>query len=208
MRALRLAAAVVATTAGFHPGVANADGVIARSRDPYIYVAPADVPLAYDWTGLYIGGHIGAGNSRREFTYDGTTADIFAPFLPEEFDHSNTSFVGGGFVGLQKQWNWFLLGVEAGYLWMDHSASTASDQVIAPPPDLTLSSSVKDVYYVAGKFGWTWDNLLGYFKGGWASGEVGYGINQTSTGVQLASSSSRENGWLPARASNTRCGPT
>jgi hypothetical protein len=55
MRALRLAAAaIMASGAGLPIGTANADGVV-RSADPYIYAAPAAVPLTYDWTGFYIG---------------------------------------------------------------------------------------------------------------------------------------------------------
>lgn len=193
MRALRLGAAVVAMTAGLHVGTAGADGVIARPADPYIYVAPAAVPLTYDWTGLYIGGHLGAANSRAEFTDNG----IISPpppvgtGLPEQFEHSITGFTGGGFVGLQKQWSWIVVGAEAGYLWMDQSGSTGS----VNQPAITLSSNVRNLFLVTGKFGWTWDNMLAYFKGGWASGEIGYSRSVTGTGTSLASSSSRENGW-------------
>jgi len=193
MRALRLGAAIIATAAGFHVGTARADGIIARPVDPYIYVAPSAVPLTYDWTGLYIGGHLGAANASNEFTYDGTLSPPppVGTGLPEGFGHSTTGFVGGGFVGLQKQWSWLVLGAEASYLWMDQSASTVS----LNDPNTRLSSSVSNLFMVTGKFGWNWDNILGYFKGGWATGDVGYRSSVTSTGALLTSSSGRENGW-------------
>ncbi len=189
MRALKLGAAIVAVAAGLHAGSARADGVIARPTDPYIYVAAAAVPLTYDWTGLYIGGHIGAANSRTEFTYDGSINPV--THLPEGFEHSVTGFVGGGFVGLQKQWSWLVLGAEAGYLWMDQSGSTGSAFLV----DTTLSSNVRNLFLVTGKFGWTWNNMLAYFKGGWATGDVEFRTGTTSTGALLTSSSGRENGW-------------
>jgi outer membrane immunogenic protein len=189
MRALRLGAAIVATAAGFHIGTAGADGIIARPADPYIYVAPSAVPLTYDWTGLYIGGHLGAANTRNEFSYDGTPDPVF--LLPEDFEHGTTGFAGGGFVGLQKQWSWLVLGAEASYLWMDQSSSTTSGN----DPTTRLSSNVSNLFMVTGKFGWNWDNLLGYFKAGWATGDVEYRSTATGTGALLTSSSGRETGW-------------
>jgi outer membrane immunogenic protein len=113
---------------------------------------------------------------------------------------SSNSFVGGGFVGLQKQWSWLVLGAEAGYLWMNPSVTTGVhlDSTILgnnPGLDITVSGTVRDLFLVTGKFGWAYENILGYFKGGWASGAVESRISSTSTGVLLTTSSSRENGW-------------
>ncbi|HZT47294.1 MAG TPA: outer membrane beta-barrel protein [Hyphomicrobiaceae bacterium] len=190
MRALRLgAAAILGLAAGLPIGTAAADGYIARPTDPYIYVAPAALPLTYDWTGFYIGGNVGAAHTSTEFSYDAIVDPIF--FLPEQFGISTAGFVGGGFVGAQKQWSWLLLGVEAGYLWIDQSGSTVS----AFNPNVTLTRGVSNLFLVTGKFGWTWDNILGYFKGGWASGDVEFRTSTTGTGTPLTTSSGRENGW-------------
>jgi outer membrane immunogenic protein len=113
---------------------------------------------------------------------------------------SSNSFVGGGFVGLQKQWSWLVLGAEAGYLWMNPSVTTGVhlDSTILgnnPGFDITASGSVRNLFLVTGKFGWAWENMLAYFKGGWASGEIESRIISTSTGTLLTTSNSRENGW-------------
>lgn len=101
MRALRLGAAIAAVAAGLSAGSARADGPPPGPAYPPGYT-PAYMPtVTYDWTGIYVGGHLGAANARREFSYDGTL-DPFT-LLPETFEHSGTSFVGGGFVGLQKR---------------------------------------------------------------------------------------------------------
>ena len=189
MRALRLGAAIAAVAAGLSAGSARADGPPPGPAYPPGYT-PAYMPtVTYDWTGIYVGGHLGAANARREFSYDGTL-DPFT-LLPETFEHSGTSFVGGGFVGLQKQWSSIVIGAEAGYLWMDELQSTGSLNVA----NTTLSSSVRNLFLVTGKFGFANDNMLAYFKGGWASSEVGYRSSVTNTGALLTSSGGRESGW-------------
>jgi outer membrane immunogenic protein len=208
MRTLRLAAAaIMAVGTGLPFGTASADGV-ARSADPYIYTAPAAVTLTYDWTGFYIGAHVGAAHASKTFGFDRVVDPdcfIFGPCDPTStfrrngLDVSSNSFVGGGFVGLQKQWGWIVLGAEAGYLWMDHSASTGvrleSTTLGTPGIDITASGNVQNLLLVTAKFGWAHENILAYFKGGWASADVESRVSSTSTGTLLATSSSRENGW-------------
>ena len=48
---------------------------------------------------------------------------------------------------------------------------------------------------MTGKVGYAWDNLLGYAKGGYASGTVDYQTSVTSSGITTTSSSERESGW-------------
>jgi len=189
MRALGLGAAVVALVAGLHVRAAVADGPPDRASGPYIYPPPA--VLTYDWTGLYVGGHLGAANTHTKWTYDGTPGSILLGGLPEAINQSDKGFVGGGFVGLQKQWSWIVVGAEAAYLWIDQSQATASQNAA----DTTLMSSVRNVFLITGKFGWNWENILAYFKGGWAMGDVEFRTSTTSTGALLTSSTGRENGW-------------
>jgi outer membrane immunogenic protein len=189
MRALRLEVAVAAVAAGLSAGAARADGPPPGPAYPPGYM-PAYMPtVTYDWTGIYVGGHLGATSVRREFTYDGTLDPV--TLLPEDFTQSATSFVGGGFVGLQKQWSSIVVGAEVGYLWLDDSRSSGSLNVA----DTTLTSSMRNLFTVTGKFGFANDNMLAYFKGGWASSDIGFSSSVTSTGALLTSSSGRENGW-------------
>jgi outer membrane immunogenic protein len=182
MRALRLGAAIVAMAGGLQVGSASADGVIPRPTGPYIYVTPAAMPLAYDWTGIYIGGHAGAANSRTEWVYTGTLDDI---------EHSHTGFAGGAHLGLQKQWGSVVLGAEVAYTWIDQQETTGSALVA----DTSLESGVGSLLLVTGKLGVANDNMLAYAKAGYATGEVDFRTRVTSTGVLLTSSSAREHGW-------------
>jgi outer membrane immunogenic protein len=164
---------------GLCAGSALADAPPSYPPGYTVYNAPT---VTYDWTGIYLGGHIGAANSRAEWAYTGSLDAV---------EQSTTSFAGGGHVGLQKQWNSVVVGAEAAYTWVDHEASVGSAFV----PDLSLFSNTTNLLLVTGKVGVAHDNILAYAKGGYATGTVEFRTSVTSTGVLLTSSSSREHGW-------------
>jgi outer membrane immunogenic protein len=207
MGALRFGfAAILAMAAGLPFGTATADGVVARPPDPYVYVPPEAVPLTYNWTGFYIGGNIGAANTEHSAVHDHILDPTVFPirnFTSERFGTHSVGFAGGGFIGAQKQWSWLVLGAEAAYLWTDQSGTSVSaleSAILASNPgsgvDPTrVTSSMRDLFLVTGKFGWNWENILAYFKGGWANGEVDFRTSASISGALLTTSSGRENGW-------------
>jgi outer membrane immunogenic protein len=214
MGALRFGfAAILAMAAGLPLGTATADGVVARPPDPYVYVPPEAVPLTYNWTGFYIGGNIGAANTEHSAVHDHILNPCnfnpsscivgFPLFTSERFGVHSAGFAGGGFIGAQKQWSWLVLGAEAGYLWTDQSATSVSaieGSILANFPgsgvDPTrVTGSMRDLFLLTGKFGWNWENILAYFKGGWANGEVDFRTSASISGALLTTSSGRENGW-------------
>lgn len=99
----------------------------------------APVPL-YNWTGLYLGGHIG-GSFRGNDGLAGTGRD--------------GRFVGGGQIGVDYQFapNW-VMGLEANYSAMANSNFTTFG-------NRALGS-------VTGRLGYTWGQMLLYAKGGYA----------------------------------------
>jgi len=216
MGALRLGfAAILAVAAGMPFGTATADGVVAKAPDPYIYVPPEAVPLTYNWSGFYIGGNIGAATTEHKTVHDhirnpcnfeptlGCVGTSPFPDLSDRFGIQSAGFAGGAFIGLQKQWSWLVVGAELGYLWTDQSGSSISGiegGILAANPasgvDPTrVTSSMSDLFLLTGKFGWNWENILAYFKGGWANGEVEFRTSSLISGTLLTTSSGRENGW-------------
>jgi len=178
-----LGAAMAAMEVGLCGGPALADE---PARSYPASSAPAYSAVSYDWSGVYVGVQLGAATARDEGTND---------YTQETLKQSTTGIAGGAHAGLQKQWSWIVAGAEVSYLWMDQSGSAGS----ATLPGVTLSSRVRDVTLVTGKFGWTWENLLATFRAGWATGEVDMRTSATGLGL-LASSSGRGGGWTAGAA--------
>ena len=184
MRAVWLKATIAALGLGLCASSAAADGLVVKRSDPYVYVAPDAIPVTYNWSGFYLGGHLGAANSQVDWDYN-------EPIFFDTYEHSRTGFVGGGFAGLQMQVSWLVFGAEVGYLWADQSKSTG-DVLLGH----VATSTVHDLLLVTGKFGWANDNMLAYFKGGYATAEVEFRTKDATNGALWTSSNEREHGWV------------
>jgi outer membrane immunogenic protein len=110
------------------------------------YTAPA---VVYNWTGFYIGGHVGgafAGNNGLQ--------------------SNDARFLGGVQAGADYQFapNW-VLGAEAQYSWL--SGGTNNNLVF--PAGTVVNGRVADqIGSVTGRIGYTWGPGLIYAKGGYA----------------------------------------
>jgi outer membrane immunogenic protein len=109
-----------------------------------VYTAPQAV---YNWTGFYIGGHLGgafAGNNSLE--------------------GSGGRFMGGVQGGADYQFatNW-VIGAEAQYSWMANN----NNGVIFPGGTLVTTNN-NQLGSVTGRLGYTWGPALLYAKGGYA----------------------------------------
>ena len=128
--------------------------------------APAYVPPTpiYNWTGFYIGGHIGgafAGNS--------------------SLGNNDGRFLGGIQGGADYEFsNNVVLGVEAEYSWMTHNNSG----VLFPGGTLVTSNS-NELGSVTGRVGYSFGAALLYAKGGYAFKD-GDHINASVGGVPVA----------------------
>jgi outer membrane immunogenic protein len=157
---------------------AAADGP--APADPYRY-APPPVALEYDWGGIYLGGHVGAGTAAWDWEVANPSERLLQRGLSGEV---------GAQLGVQKQWNSLLLGAEASYTWGDLGAKSNSSVV----PGATRVSDLSNLLMLAGRFGVTWQNYLAYTKVGFASAEIGF-RSGTPDGL-LAPSSAWEPGWV------------
>jgi outer membrane immunogenic protein len=142
-------------------------------RGPAYRPPPPPVPF-YNWTGFYVGGHLGVG-----------------------WDDANSGFIGGGQVGfnyqITPQW---VLGVEA-----DIAGTTIKDDfsVFAGPVVVTGSASLDWVSTLAPRLGYAFDRWLVYgkFGGAWAHSSVT--VNGTIVGVPGAvgfAESRTVSGWV------------
>ncbi len=152
-------------------------------------VAP---PVAFSWTGCYVGGYLGGAGADRDAVFTDLGNSMFRAFsggsarlangTRVEGTHSwgvplDSSVIGGGTLGC----NWqpvgsaFVLGVEGegGYMKLKGSAF---DPLISPTltvaafrgtPDVLGSAQAGDWYAMAtGRLGYAFDRVLVYVKGG------------------------------------------
>jgi outer membrane immunogenic protein len=136
------------------------------------YTAPEAV---YNWTGFYIGGHIGGafgGNSSLE--------------------GSSGQFLGGVQGGADYQFatNW-VIGAEAQYSWLANNNGNATF-----PLGTVVTGNSKELGSVTGRIGYTWGPALLYAKGGfaWRDG-VSVGANSGGVPVLFTTDGNHRDGY-------------
>ena len=141
--------------------------------------APVYAPI-YNWTGFYLGGHIGAG-----FGGDnGFTSNI----VGLTGSNRDAAFLGGGQIGADYQFssNW-VLGIEG-----QISALTSNDRTFTDGVD-TIRDRSDWLASVTGRLGYTWGPGMLYVKGGVAfRDDNGLGV---TAGFAPAATNQESTGW-------------
>jgi outer membrane immunogenic protein len=109
-----------------------------------VYTAPE---VVYNWTGFYIGGHLGG-------AFAGSNS----------LEGSSARFMGGVQGGFDYQFatNW-VIGAEAQYSWLSNSNSN-----LVFPGGTVVTAKNNQLGSVTGRVGYTWGPALLYAKGGYA----------------------------------------
>jgi outer membrane immunogenic protein len=139
-----------------------------------VYKAPEAI---YNWTGFYIGGHIGG-------AFGGNNS----------LGGSNGQFLGGiqGGADYQFATNW-VIGAEAQYSWLAGGSGTGTTF----PLGTTVTGNTNELGSVTGRLGYTWGPALLYAKGGyaWRDG-VGVGAsNAAGAPVAFATDGTHRDGY-------------
>lgn len=136
------------------------------------YYPPAIAPALYDWTGFYIGGHVGAGLLADTDTQNGASATVPPTTLLGQINISQAGFVGGGQLGLNYQFASWVVGAEVSV-----SATNISGPGTVPTlanNTLRMTSAPMDFGAVTGRIGYAFNTLLPYVKAGVGSMQVHY----------------------------------
>ncbi|MDB5503268.1 MAG: hypothetical protein JWR89_3170, partial [Tardiphaga sp.] len=144
MKKLLLSASAIVAVAALSTSAFAADMPARTYTKAPAYTAPA---VVYNWTGFYIGGHVG-----------GAFGDS------SSIQGDSGRFMGGVQGGADYQFapNW-VVGIEAQYSWMD-SSNTGR---LFPNGTLVTGNS-DQLGSVTGRLGYTWGPALLYAKGGYA----------------------------------------
>lgn len=157
----------------------TAQASAADLRRPMVSKAPVVAPVPYfTWTGLYIGGHVGYGWAKNDWSAPGSVTS-----------HDSDGFLGGGQVGFNYQIGQWVLGLEADASWSDMKGSSVCDIL-----STTCHTDVKWLALVTGRLGWAaWDRALLYVKGGAAFAEQKYTVSAPLLG--FATAEDTRTGW-------------
>jgi outer membrane immunogenic protein len=143
-----------------------------------VYAAPV-----YNWTGFYVGAHIGAGFGDDS---DGVFTGAPGPAPAFTSNSSDAVFLGGGQIGADYQFapNW-LIGIEG-----QISALASNDRSFTVGA-ISLTDRTEWLASVTGRLGYTWGPGLIYAKGGVAFRDDN-GVSVSLAGVAQPFTLSRE----------------
>jgi len=144
---------------------------------PYTPPPPPYVAPIYDWSGFYIGGNGGWGQSRSCVDFG---------IFPDACSERSGGLAGGQF-GYRWQAGTWVFGLEGQADWADLSNTRVS--IINPA--FSTRTKTDGIGLLTGQIGWAWWNTaLFYVKGGAAVTSNRFSILDTPTGAELASASS------------------
>jgi outer membrane immunogenic protein len=143
--------------------------------------APAYAAPLYNWTGFYIGGHLGGVFSDNS-NFGGLTTG----------NNGNGRFLGGLQGGADYQFapNW-VIGAEAEYSWI-----AGNNGSVVFPGGTTYTNNQRGLGSVTGRIGYTWGPGLLYVKGGYGFSDNNESVvNGAGAAVPFGFSGNHSNGY-------------
>jgi outer membrane immunogenic protein len=179
-----IATAMLATTA-LVAGLAQSASA-ADMRVPYRPPAPPPAPVYFNWTGCYVGGHVGGVWTHKDWVVRDRASAFFGQ---SDGSHDADGFLGGVQGGCDYQFaGGWVIGVAGDYAWTDASGSHFSPLFRGA----VNHTKVDSLASVTGRIGYAWDRFLGYVRGGGAWERDKYDFID---GVLIGRLDDTRNGW-------------
>lgn len=178
----RLVVALIATTV-LVP-VVGATSVLAADM-PVKAPAPKAAKLPYDWSGLYLGGHIGYMRGRTRVEEDGVVTEPNA---------ATNGTVGGVLLGYNWQSGPVVFGVEGDFGWTNAHGTGLAVIITTTTTQAPNTYDVNWTSHVRGRAGYAFDNWLFFIAGGLAVADFDFheGAITTTTSVVVGA---KYTGW-------------
>ena len=155
MRYLTNCAAAAALALALTPSLATAS-------EPHAGPPPAN------WSGVYAGIHVGWGKASVDRNYP---IDDHYVMAGVPIDQSPSGWLGGGQLGINRQFGTFLLGAEVSLAAAD-VAETGTFQGYPADPPVRLTTKIGNLLTATARLGMIHGPLLTYIKGGYAGAEI------------------------------------
>src|SRR5262245_36070745 len=141
--------------------------------------APPPLTRAFSWTGFYVGGHVGAGFSYRNWTLsDGSASE------------AGDAAMLGGQIGYNYQIGNLVMGVESEAAW-----GNLKDENVCPDGVNACWTRQNWLATVTGRIGYAFDQALFYVKGGAAFTHSDYFKTAPFPSVLDEGGGGRRDGW-------------
>ena len=145
----------------------------ALAADIPVKARPPVVASVYNWTGFYIGAHVGYGRGQKDWTEFTLNYDV-------------SGWLGGGQIGFNQQVGNFVFGIEADASWSNIKGSqtlTLGGPAIGFTQTAIGSTEIDRIVTVAGRLGFAQDRWLVYVKGGAAWVHENHAFNVSLNGA-------------------------
>jgi outer membrane immunogenic protein len=155
-------------------GVIGTPALAADMAVPGPAYYPKLPPAIYDWTGIYVGGHIGGGMLVDSVSQNGVSTATTATNLLSSGSLRPAGVIGGGQIGANYQFAPWVVGIEGS--WTDSAIQgntkigVASTAIPAPPviAQERFTSQAQWFAALTGRVGYAANDWLFYAKGGGA----------------------------------------
>ena len=174
-------------------GLAQADG-----SDEAAAYRPA-IAQGYNWTGIYVGGDLGAirtGDIGGGFVFPAAPGNSF-------ITPGDTRGVAGAHVGAQYQFSNLVVGIEGAVKYSLRGGFASTPGLGNAPPvgcnaatAFTCEARLSYIEQLGGRLGWAKNNWLIYGTGGVARTIIETQARTIATGIPLAMGSSDHKGWF------------
>jgi outer membrane immunogenic protein len=159
---------------------------LAVKPKPYTKAPPVVAATIYDWSGFYGGFNAGGGSSRDCWNLVQNAGVAVNPAASREGCNSASGAAVGGQIGYRVQMSNWVFGVEAQGDWADFNGSNRNMVL----PTLTDRSRLDAFGLFTGQVGYSFNNVLGYIKGGAAVVGDKYSTFTTATNAVVDSANS------------------
>jgi outer membrane immunogenic protein len=160
---------------------------------PVYKAAPPPIEV-FDWSGIYVGAHVGYGWGQTDVTDHTLLGNIL--LIPTQKIDTN-----GPLGGVQGGWNYqfgrFVLGTEIDFSWADVKGDLTSNFLVAGIGTINRSSKANWIGTATTRLAFAWDRVLVYSKIGAAWAHFDYTDTASILGVQVYNSTASEtrSGW-------------
>ncbi|HET7886056.1 MAG TPA: outer membrane beta-barrel protein [Bradyrhizobium sp.] len=160
---------------------------------PALVARPALAAPVFNWTGCYVGAHVGGATDSVRYSDPGTQLPVSSSFVSGEFVHNfapegspfagagQPAFLGGFQAGCDYQFaNRFVVGFGGDYAWTRMSSMT-NDPFFGGKngEPVTFQTRTNQIASFTGRVGYNFDNVMFYGRGGGAFARDRYAVNNS-----------------------------